>query len=84
MKRITTILGAFFIASVVLISCSDSGWSQKEKDTFMDTCVIPGVSSKAYCSCMLKKIEKKYPDPEKYTINMEEMTKWASECPSPQ
>ena len=84
MKKLMKIFGAFLIASVVLSSCSDSGWSQKEKDTFMGTCVVPGVTNDAYCSCMLKKIEKKYPDPEKYTINMEEMTKWASECPSPQ
>ena len=81
MKRITTILGAFFIASLVLTSCSDSGWSQKEKDAFMGTCVVPGVSSKSYCSCMLKKIEKKYPDPEDAKkLDMEWMMEEAGDC----
>ena len=76
-----TILGAFLFASVILTSCADAkiiksiisagdGWPEEEKKAFMENCVIEGVTTADYCSCMLEKVLKKYPEPED-ALNMD-------------
>ena len=74
MKKFKNTLASLFIVSSFLISCSSGSssdsWPQSEKKAFMDNCVIPGVSSKEYCSCMLDKVLKKYPTPES-ALNMD-------------
>jgi hypothetical protein len=83
MKKFKNTLASLLLVSSFLISCSSgsSSWPQSEKDAFMENCVIPGVSSEAYCSCMLDKVLKKYPTPES-ALNMdyEWMMNEAADC----
>jgi hypothetical protein len=65
MKKILLVASTFF----VLGACNnDKGWSKSNKDGFMDVCVQGATSSmgevkaKNYCSCMLDKVEKEYPN----------------------
>ena len=81
MKKSATIFGAFFIASVVLTSCAGDGWPEDEKKAFMENCVIEGVTTADYCSCMLEKVLKKYPEPEDaLNMDIEWMISEAEDC----
>jgi|SaaInlV_100m_DNA_4_1039707.scaffolds.fasta_scaffold262450_1 hypothetical protein len=83
MKKFATIFGAFLIASVVLTSCAGAGdgWPEDEKKAFMENCVIEGVTTADYCSCMLEKVQKKYPEPEDaLNMDLEWMIKEAEDC----
>ena len=39
-----------------VISCSGGGWSNTQKDYFVDICRGGGSVSESYCKCVLKKI----------------------------
>ena len=83
MKKLATILGLFLFSSVVLTSCATSGdgWPEDEKKAFMETCVIEGVTTADYCSCMLEKVLKKFPEPEDaLNMDMEWMMSEAEDC----
>lgn len=64
-----------------------AGWAPSEKDTFMSTCVSQAksgmgeVGAKNYCSCMLDKIEKLYPNAaDAGKLDQAKMTDLAKEC----
>jgi hypothetical protein len=66
---------------------STDGWSRSERKKFLDECVanVPAnvgtARGKAYCSCLLEKVEKKYSS---YTqagrMTEVELGDWAAEC----
>ncbi len=78
-----------FVASMA-VSCKGKGskhWAQKDKDAFNSNCVNGAKASmgddkaKAYCSCMLDKIEVKYPNAEDAgKLDMNSMTEMAKDC----
>ena len=83
MKKLATILGLFLFSSVVLTSCAAAGdgWPEDEKKAFMENCVVEGVTTADYCSCMLEKVLKKYPEPEDaLNMDMEWMMSEAEDC----
>ncbi len=87
MKTIVILL----FASILITGCkgkkNSSGWPQKERDAFSENCV-KGASAgmgedkaKSYCSCMLGKVEVKYPDPADATkLDVATMTEMAKDC----
>ena len=59
----------------------DGGWPEDEQRAFMENCVIEGVTTVDYCSCMLEKVLKRYPEPEDaLNMDMEWMMKEAQDC----
>lgn len=63
------------------------GWSDAEKDNFVNTCVSKATSSMGeklatnYCNCMLEKIETLFPDPNQAgDLSETKMTQMAREC----
>lgn len=71
MKKIIPFASVLMIVSLfVLPSCGTQGsWPTAEKEGFMTECVKnmnePGIDAEDYCSCMLDKVIKEYPSPEK-------------------
>lgn len=65
---------------------SKSNWTPKERKEFVDACIpntkMTEANGRAYCSCMLEKIEKKYPDPAtlEREFKKEDVEPWAKEC----
>jgi hypothetical protein len=61
-------------------------WTSADRKAFMTSCVpstkMPEAEGKAYCSCMLEKIEKVYLDPATIEKEMKQdvIQKWAQEC----
>jgi hypothetical protein len=53
---------------MTVFSCKHS-WTPKDKENFIGGCVngalkdMGEAKAKAYCSCMLEKLQKRYPDP---------------------
>ncbi len=53
------------------VSCKTKGWSVADRTTFVTTCTTEAkgamgdAKAKSYCDCMQKKLEAKYPDPNK-------------------
>jgi len=42
---------------LLLASCSDNGWSEEDKNEFVEGCEV-----RSECDCHLERIIKKYPD----------------------
>jgi len=65
---------------------SQPKWNAKDRKEFIDECAIatkfPEAQGKAYCTCMLDKIEKKYPTPTRFEkeYTKEVLEVWAKEC----
>ncbi len=67
-------------------SATNSKWGEAERKAFMEDCVkstgLSAEAGKSYCSCMLEKIIKQYPDPltvEK-ELKQDVLLAWAKEC----
>jgi hypothetical protein len=64
-----------------------AGWGSKDEDAFMESCVSGAKASmgaskaEAYCSCVLEKIEVKYPSAiDALKLNTEDMMQMAQDC----
>ncbi len=87
MKKLVIIL---FVTSMFVACKGKSGtaqWPQKEKDAFNEQCVKGAETSmgeakaKSYCSCMLTKIEAKYPEAANASkLDVATMTEMAKDC----
>lgn len=62
------VLPIILLVALLSISSCKNTWSQEDKDNYMNTC-LEGVNgqpspekAKAYCSCMLDKLVKRYPN----------------------
>lgn len=60
-------LTLFFLAAFFLYSCNQP-WTENDKQTFMGGCMNGALKemdpekAKAYCSCMLEKVQNRYPN----------------------
>lgn len=71
---------------------NSEGWSRQDRNDFINSCVTTSVqrgtmtedAAEDYCSCMLDKIEREYPDVKKaerlLTSESSEMRQWARDC----
>ncbi len=76
------ILGAALTGVFFLTSC-DKGWTDKDRETFMNSCTkdLPAeMNPEKYCGCVLEKLEAEYPNPKDVKVEDEKMSKWAEEC----
>jgi hypothetical protein len=87
----------FAFSLFVFCACSNSdkvtpkstGWDETNKTEFMEQCFVGAVKefkkdtikAKAYCACMLSKIEDRYPVPDSAgTMSYNDMTILARAC----
>jgi hypothetical protein len=58
----------FALSLFLMLSCSRT-WTEKDRQTFLGGCLqgakkdMDSAKAKGYCSCMLEKLQKRYPDP---------------------
>ena len=64
----------------------NSNWNALHRKEFIESCIsnsgLPEADGRAFCSCMLEKVEKKYPNPEtlERDFKKEDIEPWAKEC----
>jgi hypothetical protein len=79
----------FAVAALAFTACKSKGksggWPESEKKAFVKNCEenggAMGDKAKSYCSCMLGKVEAKYPDPkDAMGIDMASIMDMATDC----
>jgi hypothetical protein len=78
------------ICTMFFLGCKNSSskkWSESDKTQFMNSCVANATTAlgegpaREYCSCMLEKIEKKYPNSkDSEQITMGQTIEMAKDC----
>ena len=80
--KILLVLSLFLV-----LSCSRT-WTETDKQTFLGGCLqgakkdMDSAKAKRYCSCMLEKLQKRYPDPSdiKYVKSDTAVYSFANDC----
>jgi len=87
MKKLLIILFAASLITGCKGKKAAKGWSDKDKTDFTTNCVKGATAgmgedkAKSYCSCMLDKIEVKYPTAtDAGNLDMNSMTEMAKDC----
>lgn len=78
---------SIYMCIIFFSSCQHS-WTQKDKDEFINSCTNSAAKSmtetkaRSYCSCMLQKVQKRYPNPgdTKYIKQDKALYSMANDC----
>lgn len=71
------VLGIALMAVGVFTSCGEKGWTEEDKEVFMEKCTgsasknLDSETATAYCECVLEKVQKEYPNPDDMDVNSE-------------
>ena len=72
---VVTLLFMVFIAYVIVLSRPQqiTGWSQKDREDWIDSCIGIGIGDRDLCSCVLSKLQLRYTSIEEMYKNPQKM-----------